>query len=108
MKHTRRIIPRLDAGLAKMAERKMAPRAIYLTKADYADLARSSTRRWREESGSRAFVWPLSHADVPIIGESLIQHMIPIRETKSAAKQSMIYSIHGVAVHVPRQVELPA
>jgi hypothetical protein len=107
MRKTRRIVRRLDAALAKMAERKMEPRAIYLTRPDYDALARARTRRYRQDTGSPAFVWPLSHEDVPIISASLIQHMIPIRETKSAAKQSMIYSKHGVAVHVPRIVELP-
>jgi hypothetical protein len=59
-------------------------------------------------TGSDAFVWPASHRDVPLISESLIEQMIPVRQTKSARKHSMLYSTRGVAVHVPRHIEIPA
>lgn len=78
----------------------MEPRAIYLTPADYKQLASHATRIWRK-GGSRAYLWPLSHGDVPIIDENLIPAMVPLRESKGKKQQSTIYSTHGVGVSVP-------
>jgi len=105
---TRRIVARLDAALARLSARGMDPRAFYLTPFDYAALARARTRRWRADTGSEAFAWPCSHRDVPLIGESLIEQMIPVRQTSSSKKASMLYSTRGIAIHVPRHVEIPS
>jgi hypothetical protein len=101
-------VARMDAALANLTARGMDPRAFYLTPFDYAALAKAKTKRWREDSGSGALVWPLSHRDVPLIGESLIEQMIPVRQTTSSRKQSTLYSTRGVSVNVPRHLEIPA
>lgn len=104
---TRRIVARMDLALAILSARGMDPRAFYLTPFDYEALARAKTKRWREESGSTAFAVPTSHRDVPLIGESLIEKMIPVREAAASRRYSMLYSTRGVAIHVPRHVDVP-
>lgn len=94
------VIDRLDCALARMKANGMAPRAIYLTPADYKLFAKERTRAWRDATGSRGLIWPLSHEDVPIIAESLIPAMVPVRESKGKRK-STIYSTHGVVQAVP-------
>jgi hypothetical protein len=100
------IIRRIDAGLARMRERGMEPRAIYLTPADFLLLARAKTTRWRRETGSKALVWPLSYDDVPLISEKLIEQMVPVRLAKGR-NGSTIYSTRGVTVAVPRKQPEP-
>lgn len=104
------IIRRIDAALARMSAEKMEPRAIYLTPADYASLARVKTKRWQKETGSSALIFPLSYEDVPIVNESLCARLsydsakgtaiVPVRQAKGK-RASTIYSTHGVTVRVP-------
>lgn len=82
------IIRRLDAALANMAVRKMEVRAIYLTDADRKLFNRHMTRCWREGTGSKARVRAFSYRDIEI----------------RPGKQSKVYSVHGVALAVPRRV----
>lgn len=96
------ICRRIDAGLEKMRQAGMEPRAIYLCPSDYKLLTRASTRNWREQSGSRAYVWPCSYSDVPLIGEKLIAQMVPVRLTRKPG--SAIYSTYGVKVSVPKRL----
>jgi hypothetical protein len=100
------IIRRMDAALDKMLAQGMEPRAIYLTPADYKLFARTSTRYWREQTGSKAYVWPTSYGDVPLINAKLIGQMVPVREVKGR-KGSTAYSTHGVEVKVPKRPPEP-
>jgi hypothetical protein len=84
------IIRRIDAALATMRSRGMAPRAIYLTPSDHKLLARAQTTRYRRETGSKALLWPGSHDDVPIIAEKLIGAMVPVREATGRKAQRSI------------------
>lgn len=98
------IIQRIDAALATMAAREMEPRAIYLTPDDREALATAKTKRYRQETGSAAFLWPCSYGDVPIVnaaGVTRIESAIPVRETEN---RSVVYSTHGVGVQVPQRV----
>jgi len=81
------IVRRLDAGIAKAADLGARIRAIYLTEADRALLDRWSTRYWRKELGSKAKFFPCSFRDHPI----------------RSGKKTIIYTDHGVGVHVPRR-----
>lgn len=97
------IIRRIDAALAKMAAQKMMPRAIYLTERDYKLFARTKSRQWRQATGSKGHVWPLSYGDVPLISKSLIPQMeVPVRVTKGK-QGSIVYSTHGVGVKVAQK-----
>jgi hypothetical protein len=80
------ICDRIDAALEKMAFRRMEVRAIYLTPGDRLALSRAMTRKWREETGSKARLHPCSYRG---------HHLRP-------GKASAIYSTHGIAVVVPK------
>jgi hypothetical protein len=83
------IIRRIDAALATMRSRGMAPRAIYLTPSDHKLLARAKTTRYRRETGSKALLWPvpISHDDVPIIAEKLIGNTAMHRWCRCASRR---------------------
>ena len=79
---------RIDAALEKVALRGMEVRAIYLTEADREQLTKEMTRYWRKQLGSKAVFHPCSYRD---------HHIRP-------GKSSIIYSTHGVGVHIPKRL----
>ena len=84
---------RIGAALEKMRLRKMKPRAVYLSPADFKAFKKARTRIWKSE------VVPLAVMEVPIISESLIGEMVPVRPT--GKPRSTVYSTNGVEVAVP-------
>ncbi|PYJ10774.1 MAG: hypothetical protein DMF06_05055 [Verrucomicrobia bacterium] len=74
------ILTRLDAGLEKMATRKMEVRAIYLTEDDWDALNDALGKAW----------------GCPLVTFQYQGHQI------RSGEHSRIYSDHGVAVDVPR------
>jgi hypothetical protein len=91
------ITDRLDAALDAMVKAGELPRAIYLTPADYAQFALEETAAWQGKLGTKALFVPLSHDDVPIIAEHLIDKVeVPVRQCVNVGKRgSAVYSATG-------------
>jgi hypothetical protein len=85
------IVRRLDAGLAKAEALGAGIRAIYLTEADWELLRRWSTRVWRRQLGSKAVFHPLAFRNHPV----------------RSGKRTIIYTDHGVGIHVPTRLTTP-
>jgi hypothetical protein len=90
------IYTRIDCALEKGRWRKLALRGIYLDAADYAEFVAAETKAWRESTGSKATVYPLSYGDHLIIGGAAV----PVKEAGTSA----VYATSGEGITIPKRL----
>ena len=105
------IADRLDAAIARIFADGLKPTGIFLSEKDKKALHAHATRLHRKETGSTAYLYPCSYADVPLIGEKLREHFeappalqIPVRQAWNGKPlDSRIYASNGrgYAVNLP-------
>lgn len=94
------IIDQLDRAIAIIVHNGHKPTSIYLDAADRKRLDQHETRIYRAATGSKAFLWPCSYKDIPLITEKLIQHYeIPVRQDwNGRCRHSVVYGSNGVGI----------